>query len=136
MKKTHSAGGVVMNQMGQILIVSQPRKTWSLPKGHIEPDETVMAAARREIYEESGISELVYVKDLGSYERFKLGKFGDDDIKELKTLTFFQFTTPQMILNPIDKKHAEARWVGPDEVADFLSHEKDKLFFLSIKDSL
>ena len=65
---TYSAGGVVLNGSGQVLVVNQRGNSWSLPKGHIDPGEDALTAARREIYEESGVSELDLVKELGSYE--------------------------------------------------------------------
>jgi 8-oxo-dGTP pyrophosphatase MutT (NUDIX family) len=58
MRKTHSAGGVVTNDEGKVLVVNQRGTSWSLPKGHIDPGESALAAAEREIYEESGIRDL------------------------------------------------------------------------------
>lgn len=56
-KKTKSAGGIVINEKREIcLLVSQHGTSWSLPKGHIEKGEDAMMAAKREIYEETGIS--------------------------------------------------------------------------------
>ena len=45
------------------------RDTWETQGGHIEPGETPLAAARRELYEESGQSpaELYYVCDYNGY---------------------------------------------------------------------
>ena len=70
-KTTESAGGIVLNQENKILIVNQNHDSWSLPKGHVDPGETILEAAKREIYEESGVSQLEYIKDLGFYQRFK-----------------------------------------------------------------
>lgn len=71
-KESQSAGGVVINDEGKILVVNQHDRSWSLPKGHIDPGEDVLAAAKREIYEESGISELQFVRPLGTYQRYKM----------------------------------------------------------------
>ena len=131
MKQTESAGGVVINSQGQVLVVSQKGKSWSLPKGHIDPGEDALTAAKREIYEESGISELSLVKELGSYQRYKMGLDGDDKA-ELKTMIIFLFKTPQMDLQPIDPKHPEARWVDKEQVAELLTHPKDKDFFKQV----
>ena len=65
MRKTKSAGGVVLNKNGEVLIVNQHGNSWSLPKGHIEEGEEILEAAKRETYEESGIKNLTYIKDLG-----------------------------------------------------------------------
>ena len=137
MKLTLSAGGVVLNKHGQIAIVSQNGNSWSLPKGHVEEGEDYLTAAKREIYEETGIKELTLVKKLGNYERHRIGKdTNGDDISELKTLHFFLFKTNTETLKPVDTENPEARWVEKDKVADLLTHPKDKEFFLKIKDEI
>jgi ADP-ribose pyrophosphatase YjhB (NUDIX family) len=130
---TKSAGGVVVNTKGQILIVSQRGTAWSLPKGHIEEEEDALDVAKREIYEESGVVELEFIKDLGNYQRFKMSKDGrGEDMSELKTIILFLFKTSQNILKPIDPENPEARWVEKSEVANLLTHPKDKEFFFQI----
>lgn len=131
MKNTHSAGGVVVNN-GKVLVVSQRGVSWSLPKGHVEPGEDKLTAAKREILEESGISELKLIKDLGSYERYRMGPGNKDDPRELKTMHMFLFTTYETDLKPQDPHNPEARWVNKEEVANLLTHEKDKQFFLKV----
>ncbi len=129
MKQTESAGGIVVNGNGQIVVVNQKGTSWSLPKGHIEHGEDALAAARREIYEESGISHLEFVKELGSYERYKIGANGDDDASESKTIFMFLFTTDETELRPVDPDNPDAIWVDKAQVAALLTHPKDKEFF-------
>ena len=131
MKKTKSAGGIVLNQQKNVLIVKQRNDVWSLPKGHIEDGESVREAAEREIKEESGITSLNLIQDLGSYERFKIGKDGQDDNQELKQIYLFLFSTNQIDLNPIDPDNPDAKWVAPEEVPQYLTHIKDKTFYQS-----
>jgi ADP-ribose pyrophosphatase YjhB (NUDIX family) len=131
-KKTHSAGGVVLNKKGQVLVVNQRGRSWSLPKGHIEEGEAVLEAARREIYEESGLKDLTFVKPLGSYERARIGPQGGEDGAELKHLTFFLFLAGAEELAPIDPDNPEARWVDPAQVCELLTHPKDREFFKSL----
>ena len=126
---TRSAGGVVLNRGGQVLVVSQHGTSWSLPKGRLEEGEDELAAARREIYEESGIRELMLIRELGSYERFRIGRDGGDDPSELKTIYMFLFETAETILAPVDVENPEARWVDRDEVAALLTHPKDSEFY-------
>lgn len=129
MHETFSAGGIVTNGDGKILVVSQHGTSWSLPKGHIDPGEDPLAAAKREIYEESGIYELQFVRELGTYRRYKIGANGGEDASELKTITMFLFRTTQDDLQPTDPDNPEARWVPKSEVAALLTHPKDKEFF-------
>jgi ADP-ribose pyrophosphatase YjhB (NUDIX family) len=133
---TYSAGGVVLNQKGEILVVNQNRNSWSLPKGHIDLGEDALTTAKREIHEESGISELEYVKELGSYDRTLIGLHGGEDPSELKTITLFLFKTNEEKLKPLDPDNPEARWIKKEDVADLLTHSKDKEFFKGILSSL
>ncbi len=133
MIKTHSAGGVVTNSEGKVLVVSQHGTSWSLPKGHIDPGEDALGAARREIYEESGIRDLEFVRELGSYERHKIGMNGGDDRSELKVITMFLFRTSEKLLKPVDSDNPEAKWVEKSKVARLLTHEKDREFFQRVK---
>jgi 8-oxo-dGTP pyrophosphatase MutT (NUDIX family) len=136
MMKTRSAGGVVTNDEGEVLVVSQRGTSWSLPKGHIDSGEEALAAARREIYEESGIHELELVRELGTYERYKIGVDGGDDRSELKAITMFLFRTKEKSLRPVDPDNPEARWVEKGKVAPLLTHEKDKEFFRRVTGTL
>ena len=133
MIKTHSAGGVVTNIEGKVLVVSQHGTSWSLPKGHIDPGEDALDAARREIYEESGIRDLELIRELGSYERHKIGVNGGDDRSELKVITMFLFRTSEKLLKPVDPDNPEAKWVERSKVARLLTHEKDKEFFQGVE---
>ena len=135
MRETIAAGGVVLRG-DLVLVVSQWGTSWSLPKGHPKEGETRLEAARREILEESGIKELELVKELGNYKRFAIDENAKEDKNELKTIFFYLFSTKQAILNPTDPMTPEAKWVHKDEVADVLSHPKDKEFFLSVSDEL
>jgi len=133
MKKTRSAGGVVTNDKGEVLVVSQRGQSWSLPKGHVDPGEDALAAAKREIYEESGIRDLELVRELGSYERHKISWDGGDDRSERKVITMFLFRTSEKNLKPVDPDNPEARWVEKSKVALLLTHYKDKEFFRRVE---
>ncbi len=126
----------MLNKKGQVLVVNQRGRSWSLPKGHIEEGEEVLAAARREIHEESGLTDLTFVKALGSYERLRIGLDGGENGSELKHLTFFLFKASEEQLKPIDPDNPEARWVEPDQVANLLTHPKDREFFNQVLQDL
>lgn len=129
-KQTESAGGVVVNRRGEVLVVSQHGTSWSLPKGRIEDGEDKLDAARREIYEESGVTQLELVKELGSYRRYKLSTAGGEDHAELKTIHLFLFRTDENELRPIDPENPVALWVSREAVADLLTHPADRDYFL------
>jgi len=136
MNKTYRAGGIILNSNGQVAVVNQDGLTWSLPKGGLEEGEDEMAAALREIKEETGLTKLNFVKELGSYERHAMGLKGEDLTDQLRHITFFLFTTDETELKPEDPDNPDARWVDIDKVSQLLTHPKDKQFFESIRDKL
>ncbi|GIW22171.1 MAG: hydrolase [Candidatus Sericytochromatia bacterium] len=136
LKKTYSYGGVVLNKENKVLVVSQYGTSWSLPKGHQEENELPLETAKREIFEESGISDLEYLAHLGSYERYKIDEKAIEDYSELKNITIFLFRTKQEKLKPIDKENPQAIWLSIEEVGNKLTHYKDKEFFEKIKEKI
>lgn len=69
-----TAGGVVINDAGLLLVLvrdiereGQMRHEVRLPKGHVDPGETLEQAALREVCEESGYCALDIVADLGTW---------------------------------------------------------------------
>tara|TARA_B100002052_G_scaffold92097_1_gene84782 strand:+ start:514 stop:939 length:426 start_codon:yes stop_codon:yes gene_type:complete len=127
---TESAGGIVLGIDKKFVLVNQNHDSWSLPKGHIDPGENALDAAKREIYEESGIKKLKFVKKLGHYERYKIGLDGKDDYSELKRIHLFLFSTSETVLNPIDPMNPEARWCDLEEALSLLTHQADKDYLL------
>jgi 8-oxo-dGTP pyrophosphatase MutT (NUDIX family) len=50
-----AAGGVVVDPQGRIAVIHRPKyDDWCLPKGHLDKGESEMAAAVREVWEETG----------------------------------------------------------------------------------
>lgn len=133
MKNTESAGGVVINSRGEIALVlhGTGQAWWGFPKGHVDDNEEILDAAKREIEEETGIKNLELLRPLGSYQRLKASA-KDGDASEYKTIHMFLFSTDQEELKPIDPVHPEAKWVKKDQVAATLSHPKDAEFYLGI----
>jgi len=53
-----TSGGIIWrrNDTGiEILLIQDAKDRWTIPKGHIEPGETAVQTARREIGEEAGL---------------------------------------------------------------------------------
>ena len=68
-----SAGGVIVRceaDGARILLIHDRHGNWGFPKGHVERGEDPGAAARREIAEEAGLSDLVQHAPLGTIDWF------------------------------------------------------------------
>jgi 8-oxo-dGTP pyrophosphatase MutT (NUDIX family) len=131
-KHSFSAGGIIIGPNKKVLVVSQHGTSWSLPKGTLEEGEDALTAALREIEEETGVTKLNLIDNLGTYGRSLIGLDGKPDGRFSKTITIFILKTPELDLNPIDPENPEARWVELDKAADLLTHSKDKEFYLSV----
>ena len=127
-----SAGGVVLNKAGLMVLVRQRNGSWSLPKGGVEDGENYEAAARREIVEETGLAHLTTVETLGSFTRYPLDATGAEDRSRLKRITVLLFTTSDERLHPIDPRLLEARWVKPADAVRMLGAPKDQQVLASV----
>ena len=65
-----TAGGVIFRrdaatQKLEILLIQDAKDRWTIPKGHVEPNEEPKQTAEREIKEETGLKELKVLNWLG-----------------------------------------------------------------------
>jgi 8-oxo-dGTP pyrophosphatase MutT (NUDIX family) len=129
-----------MRHDGKIALVWQNGNSWSFPKGGIDPHETPLEAAWREIKEETGLGaeDLQFVKELGTLVRYSIGKdgTGEDTSRPPSTRTLYLFTTDKIEMKPQDKEVTEAKFVTIDEALKLLTHPKDRDFLESIRDIL
>lgn len=129
----NSAGGVVVNPEGKLLVVQQHNNSWSFPKGGVNEGEAELEAALREIREETGLTKLEFEGPLGSYERYSIGLDGIGETKEWgsRKRTFFLFKTTEELsgsFNDPDGEITAVRFVTVDEALALLTHPKDKEF--------
>lgn len=74
-----TAGGVIFrrNKEGklEILLIQDAKNRWTIPKGHVEPNEEPKQTAEREIREETGLQEMKVHNWLGKVSfRYRRGQ--------------------------------------------------------------
>jgi 8-oxo-dGTP pyrophosphatase MutT (NUDIX family) len=114
-----AAGGLVTNSKNDVLFIYRANK-WDLPKGRIEFNEKTEEAAKREVKEETGLSNIVLDKFLlNTYHLYpSKGK-----VRLKKTYWYSMKTTnPNYSLKPL---HSE----GIIEAAFFCEEEISKKIF-------
>jgi 8-oxo-dGTP pyrophosphatase MutT (NUDIX family) len=124
-----SAGGLVVADYGVTepcvaLIARTDRRgrlTWSLPKGHIEPEETPEQAAVREIIEETGIVGRV-VAPIGSIDFW----FVADGRRIHKTVHHFLLRAVGGALSTADHEVTDVAWVPLSEAVTRLAHADER----------
>lgn len=134
MNKTRCAGGIVLGNSGTIAMVRSRggNGAWLFPKGHLEEGESDEAGARREIMEETGLTNLELIDDLGSYERYRMNIDGTDNLAEPKQIHMFLFAAePGALLVPAHEIE-EARWVSLSHIVNEIGNTKDKAWFTTV----
>ncbi len=120
-----SAGGIVARvekkRVYVALVGQRGRSKYVLPKGHVEAGESLEQAARREIEEEAGFSQLTLIAPLGIKERLDFSK------THWKRIHYFLFTTKQVNGVPTDGRHYKVKWFALDEVPELFWPEQTQL---------
>ena len=119
-KQIRSAGAVVFRrtERGVKLLVLRAYKNWDFPKGELDPGEDSLAAARREVKEETGLTDCDF-------------PFGDEHKETLpyannKIARYYLAETGQHAVElPVSTalgrpEHHEFRWVSFDEAEELL----------------
>jgi 8-oxo-dGTP pyrophosphatase MutT (NUDIX family) len=117
---SRAAGAVVFRrgERGIRILVLRAYKNWDFPKGMVEPGEEALAAARREVAEETGLAELEFpfgdeFRETVPYAGNKIARY------------YLAETDAEKIVLPVSPElgrpeHHEYRWVSFDEAEDLL----------------
>lgn len=124
MKKVQSAGGIVFKNEHVLLIKSKSTNRVSIPKGKLEPNESIEETAIREVREETGYDTKI-VSEIGSIN-FDFEKDGE---MCHKTVTLFRLE----LLNDSDPKPNLQEgedfvniWVTPSEAVSLLTFDEER----------
>ncbi len=120
-----SAGGLVLDSALAVPVIARTSRRgglrWSLPKGHIEPDETAEQAAVREIIEETGIVGRVLTK-IGCIDF----RFSVDGRCVHKTVHHFLLEYVAGELCADDHEVTSVEWVPLDDLSTRLAYPDER----------
>ncbi|MCL9808578.1 NUDIX hydrolase [Flavobacterium luminosum] len=123
-----AGGGLVYNKKGEVLFILRNGK-WDLPKGGLNKYEEIEDAAKREVEEETGVSNLKITKKLQkTYHIFKRnGKY------KLKITQWYEMHTDfeGPLVGQAEEGIEKVAWLNPEEIESALknSYENIKLLF-------
>ncbi|HBQ50769.1 hypothetical protein A3B42_03435 [Candidatus Daviesbacteria bacterium RIFCSPLOWO2_01_FULL_38_10] len=122
MKREFSAGGIVFNKKGEVLLTKHSQNHhWSFPKGLIDPGQTFQEAAVREVKEEGGVEAKILEKV--GYSKF-IYTFEDEKI--FKVVTYFLMEYISGDPKDHDWEMEEAGWYESDKALEQLTFSQDK----------
>lgn len=124
-----------------LLLKNARHGTWAFPKGHLEKDEDCRTGARRELLEETGISELRDVEGFMATIEYRVpaGHHPDrpDAYKKRVSLFLGEVTSDAWTKSA---EHEDGGWMSADDALATMTHDQTAdalraaLEFLSIVD--
>lgn len=114
------AGGVVFNLRGEVLLLQYTSGAWVFPKGHIDPGESELEAAQREVEEEAGV--VTWCPN----ERFVVQTHYVNNRGELREIDWFVLETEA--LEPVLREtlFSDGVFVRPEQALTQLSFPEDR----------
>lgn len=112
-----AGGGVVINQKEEVLLIFR-RGKWDLPKGKLDEGETIEECAIREVKEETGLKNVQITGDLPStYHTYP----HDGNVMLKKSFWFKMLADSDQDLIPQTEEHiSEIKWVPVTELQHYL----------------
>lgn len=125
-----AAGGVVVDPTGELVLVLVRAKRLlpngqpeiRLPKGHIEAGESPRDAALREVHEESGLSNLTVVSDLGKQQV----SFSFEGRRYLRDECYFLMTVPASAKHAHPEAQFKRLWLAWNDALTRLTFEAEQ----------
>ena len=110
-----AAGGIVKNDENKILFIHRLGK-WDLPKGKLEPNESLENAAVREVEEETGIENLKLQNFIGS--TYHTYRERENNAQILKTTFWYlmKSTDSKELIPQTEEGITKVEWKSKDEI--------------------
>jgi tRNA nucleotidyltransferase (CCA-adding enzyme) len=105
----------------RFLLIKQSNSFWSFPKGHPEEGESEVETARREFFEETGITPLKMIEDIIFVEKYT---WNDRGVEIDKTVKFFPCFCQDFFVKVDEKEVSEAKWLSYEEACEIITYKE------------
>lgn len=122
----------INNEREFLVLKQKPTRgdSWQPVTGGIEKEEEAMDAAKREVEEETGITEYIRIIDKVHFFKYK-----NEDGVVLEEYVFGVEVHPDTEIK-ISGEHVDFKWCSFDEAISLLKHEDNKIAFKKLNSLL
>lgn len=110
-----AAGGIVKNNDGEILFIHRLGK-WDLPKGKIEPNETIERTAIREVEEETGLRNLALQKFVNTTHHIYREKKTNAVVLKTTFWYLMDYQGGEVLIPQIEEGITKAEWKNKNNI--------------------
>jgi 8-oxo-dGTP pyrophosphatase MutT (NUDIX family) len=123
MEKTKiiAGGGLVLNDEGGLLMIFR-RGKWDLPKGKLDPGETIEQCAVREVIEETGLKKVEHGELIGITYHAYFDPYLKEDVTKESHWYAMRARGEQMLVPQTEEDITEIKWVSGDDLAKCLEN--------------
>jgi len=126
--------GVVLVNLGAVLLLQYPQGHWDFPKGHVEDRDggDHRRTVRREVEEETGIVDLDFVdafQDRSTYSFRHKGRLVHKEVHWLLAET-------ETLEVRLSHEHRGHLWLDWEQAEEVLSHEESRAVLRSARDMM
>src|ERR1700759_1274699 len=116
MKKIIAAGGLVLNDNNELLMIFR-RGKWDLPKGKLDEGEKIEECAIREVAEETGLEHLTLEEKI--YDTYHIDVQNTEEMLKRTAWYKMKGTSADKIKPQKEENILEAIWVKQNELAPY-----------------
>ena len=118
MKYEKSCGAVIFDQ-NKVLVIQQVKGHWGFPKGHVEPGETEIETAKREIKEETNL-------DVTINEKYRYIEHYSPEEGIEKDVIFFVAEKIGGEIQVQEEEVLKTEWLLPEDALERVTYDSSK----------
>lgn len=116
-----AGGGIVTNEKDEILMIFR-RGVWDLPKGKLDAGETIESCAVREVEEETGAQNIKLGKLVGITYHEYFDTWKQRDVSKESHWYAMKVTGDQKLVPQTDEDIEEIQWVAKKDLEKYLAN--------------
>jgi 8-oxo-dGTP diphosphatase len=124
---------LIPNAEGKLLLLKRmhPKGVWDIPGGRIQKNESVEDALRREVYEETGLQNILQIAPFMMFLTDRRISIQNDDVGLILAVHLCNTCEDRPV--KLSDEHKDYRWFEPNKAAELLMESHPKEFIEKIQ---